>query len=207
MMLREPPRIAAWLLQQFVTTRRRDSLLGDLFEEFQTGRSCGWYWRETLTALLVHARSEARELLAKRAAQALLVATVQSAPWVYIFVLLEQYGRRCPSLPLLLSRSTVLVTCAGIAGVAIAAALRLGSLRHPVQALRRRVLLRLSVVAFAALGFGAGAATWAGTASCVRGGQPYLTGSAQRVLLRPDVPRASREPGRCAIGSSQCRSR
>lgn len=202
MSLRQPPRIAAWLLRRFVTFDRRDSLLGDLFEEFQTGRTRGWYWRETLTALLIHARREARALLAEGAARASLVLAALSA---CMFVLLQQYRQRCPSLPFLLSGSAGLTTCAALAGVAIAVVLRLGSLQHPIRAARRRGLLRLSVAAFAAVGFGAGAATWAGTSSCAHGERPYPGRSAEGVLVQPDVP--PRQPGACTARSSECRSR
>jgi hypothetical protein len=50
---RIPPRLATWLLKHFAPTYRRDSLLGDLLEEYQDGRSAAWYWRQTGAALLI----------------------------------------------------------------------------------------------------------------------------------------------------------
>jgi len=52
MSFRTPPRVATWLLKRFGPGYRRDSLLGDLFEEYQRGRSRAWYWRQTGAALL-----------------------------------------------------------------------------------------------------------------------------------------------------------
>ena len=69
MTMRQPPALAAWLLKQFVSGYRSESLSGDLFEEYQTGRTPGWYWREVIAALLVSVRCRARLLLSRYAAE------------------------------------------------------------------------------------------------------------------------------------------
>jgi hypothetical protein len=51
MKLRNPPVIAAWLLRQLGSGYQGDSLAGDLFEEYQLGRSRRWYWKQTLAAI------------------------------------------------------------------------------------------------------------------------------------------------------------
>jgi len=56
MRLRTPPQLATWLLRHAGPRYRRDSLVGDLFEEYQRGRSRGWYWQQTLSALLTGLR-------------------------------------------------------------------------------------------------------------------------------------------------------
>jgi len=48
-----PPRLADWLLQQLAEGRRQQSILGDLHEQFARGRSVSWYWRQTITTILV----------------------------------------------------------------------------------------------------------------------------------------------------------
>jgi hypothetical protein len=48
---RRPPIVATWLLQHLGDRYRRNELVGDLMEEYQLGRSYGWYWRQALSAL------------------------------------------------------------------------------------------------------------------------------------------------------------
>lgn len=47
----KPPRLAAWLLQEFGPELNHEALTGDLNEAFQQGRSSGWYWRQVLAAV------------------------------------------------------------------------------------------------------------------------------------------------------------
>jgi hypothetical protein len=42
----QPPRVATWLAQRLVSGPRRESLLGDLIEQYRQGRSRSWYWRQ-----------------------------------------------------------------------------------------------------------------------------------------------------------------
>jgi hypothetical protein len=46
--MRNPPRLATWLLGRFGFDHQNPPLAGDLLEEFQNGRSAAWYWRQTL---------------------------------------------------------------------------------------------------------------------------------------------------------------
>jgi hypothetical protein len=49
----QPPRVATWLAQRLVFGPRRESLLGDLIEQYRQGRSRSWYWRQVLAAIVV----------------------------------------------------------------------------------------------------------------------------------------------------------
>lgn len=49
----EPPTLATWMLEHCVPADHADALAGDLLEDFRTGRSDGWYWRQTLSACAV----------------------------------------------------------------------------------------------------------------------------------------------------------
>ena len=51
MTLLTPPRVATWLLQHLGPRYQCDSLAGDLFEEYQQGRSRTWYWRQVIVAV------------------------------------------------------------------------------------------------------------------------------------------------------------
>jgi hypothetical protein len=48
-----PPALAAWLLEHLAMGPRNESLAGDLLEEFSSGRTDGWYWRQTLSAIAI----------------------------------------------------------------------------------------------------------------------------------------------------------
>jgi|GEM_PF-554618 len=50
---REPPQIAAWMLEHMTSGVRDEALAGDLLEVFHRGRSDGWYWRQALGACVV----------------------------------------------------------------------------------------------------------------------------------------------------------
>jgi hypothetical protein len=47
----KPPRLAAWILQEFGPERNQEALTGDLNEAFQHGRSKRWYWRQVVAAI------------------------------------------------------------------------------------------------------------------------------------------------------------
>ena len=48
-----PPRLADWLLHRLTSSRRQQSIIGDMHEQYQRGRSLGWYWRQTLVTILL----------------------------------------------------------------------------------------------------------------------------------------------------------
>ncbi|HEY3706619.1 MAG TPA: hypothetical protein VGL22_16270 [Terracidiphilus sp.] len=49
----DPPPLATWMLEHCIPGQKNDALAGDLLEEFQCGRSNGWYWRQALAACVV----------------------------------------------------------------------------------------------------------------------------------------------------------
>ncbi len=48
-----PPRLAVWLLEHLIPGERNDALAGDLLEEFRSGRSAAWYWRQVLSCVAI----------------------------------------------------------------------------------------------------------------------------------------------------------
>jgi len=56
---RHPPRLAQWLLRR-TGIAGNQSLVGDLLEEFDRGRSSSWFWRQTFVAVWFAFRSGLR---------------------------------------------------------------------------------------------------------------------------------------------------
>ena len=77
MTLRIPPRMATWLLRHLGPKYRRESLVGDLFEEFQRGRTRAWYWRQTAAAILIGGTQVLRVKLPKFVLTAVLRALIE----------------------------------------------------------------------------------------------------------------------------------
>lgn len=53
MSVRRVPPLATWLLERAVVASCKETLVGDLSEQFRQGRSTAWYWRQTLRAIVV----------------------------------------------------------------------------------------------------------------------------------------------------------
>jgi hypothetical protein len=52
MNLHHPPKLAMYLLNRFGSPYHRESLAGDLFEQFQSVRSARWFWQQVLSAIV-----------------------------------------------------------------------------------------------------------------------------------------------------------
>jgi hypothetical protein len=64
---RNAPRLATWLLDKLGYTRHSAALTGDLLEEFHSGKSRAWYWRQAAIVIAKGIRRNAflgRNLLA-----------------------------------------------------------------------------------------------------------------------------------------------
>jgi hypothetical protein len=168
MTVRKVTALPTWLLNRCVSGNRREALLGDLFEEYQAGRTPGWYWRETLVALFVSIRRHARRLFSYGGTQSILALTAQALLFVWFVTLSEQYRQHCTTAPDLLSGPIIPILCAGVVLIAIAVVVWLSPLGLHVRMNTRSGLVRLSVAVFAAIGLSGGALTWASTASCSR---------------------------------------
>jgi hypothetical protein len=60
MTLRTPPPVARSLMERLGPADRRESLIGDLTEQYQRGRSSFWFWRQSLMAIAIGAVRDLR---------------------------------------------------------------------------------------------------------------------------------------------------
>jgi len=68
MTARVPPRIATWLLEYLGPGYRKESLVGDLFEEYQRDRTRAWYWRQAFVSIVIGRSIGLRRFLRRFAA-------------------------------------------------------------------------------------------------------------------------------------------
>jgi hypothetical protein len=81
-----PPRLASWLLKRFAFGPQRESLVGDIVEQYQQGRSSMWYQRQTLATVFIGSVMRVRAH-PRRALRALVLAAtvplfVVTAAWL-----------------------------------------------------------------------------------------------------------------------------
>lgn len=74
-----PPPVASWLLRHFGPAYCRESLIGDLLEQYAVRQSPGWYWREVGAALWVNLRAFLHRSV-------LPVAATLTASWAVLIV-------------------------------------------------------------------------------------------------------------------------
>jgi hypothetical protein len=55
-----PPALATWLMTKLLVAGPRESMVGDLMEQYERGRSSAWYWRQALGAIVAAFVAEIR---------------------------------------------------------------------------------------------------------------------------------------------------
>src|SRR5262249_23749486 len=96
MKMKDPPRIASWMLEHLAFGSRNEALAGDLLEELRRGRSVAWYWGQALGARAIGLRS-----LLRAQRLAICYAILWTIP-VHAFDVLV--ARRAAALPLFAHR-------------------------------------------------------------------------------------------------------
>jgi hypothetical protein len=84
-----PPLLASWMLEHFTLGCRNEALTGDLLEEFRSGRSARWYWRQVLGAIII-GLSRAAGNQGTAALFALLWSMLAPA-WLLVFATVERH--------------------------------------------------------------------------------------------------------------------
>lgn len=161
-----PPRIATWLLERFGPGYRNESLVGDILEEYQQGRTRGWYWRQTLVAICIGQAASLRGLLPRLAASALLRFLTEAAGLLGVMALSQQFRQACAS-GWMLSFASIVELLAAI-GLCIAVSLYVSRYWGPAfrnaSGSRRSTPIKRLLSVFAVTALSAGTLTWASTA-------------------------------------------
>ena len=78
-----PPRLSTWLLRRFATDHLRESMMGDLIEQYAEGRSAMWYRRQVLTTIAVGVWADLREHKLQAAGAIVLWFVCAYALWAF----------------------------------------------------------------------------------------------------------------------------
>lgn len=80
----DPPKMAAWLMEQFSPILKNAPLAGDLMEAFKQGRSSAWYWRQVFWAVLIGLLNLFRKRWG-RLAYAVVCSGLIATAWFFMF--------------------------------------------------------------------------------------------------------------------------
>ena len=163
---RVPPGIATWLLERLGPHYRNESLVGDLLEEYQQGRSRAWYWRQTLAGICIGRAASLRRWAPRLAASALLRLLTEAAGLLGMMALSQQFRQACASGWLLDFTSIVaLLAAIGLlVSLGFHISLSAGSRLRNAAGQRRSTPLERLLSVFAVTALSAGTLTWASAA-------------------------------------------
>lgn len=174
MSARLPPVLAVWLLRHFGASYHGDALEGDLFEEYQCGRTRRWYWRQIFVSLVTALAQRVRAplLLASGfAAATILRALTEGVLILGAAILVGQLSSPCP---LQAAHSRDFVAFVGALAVALSVG-RYLVLRHRESRTRTQPQVRRLIATFALSALSVGTLTWAGTACVAPGPGPQCS--------------------------------
>jgi hypothetical protein len=158
MIKRLPPKLALWLLKSLGSPYHRESLAGDLIEQYQEGRSTAWCWGQVAVAILV-ARVRSVRAMPWAATCRLFSRLFAEVAAVLAFTVTVDQARRTHSLAQMPTESfigtvAVLITMAILAFVVSA---RTGRRKRAPAAINALMLV------FGVIALGLGTITWADT--------------------------------------------
>ena len=167
MIKRSPPALATWLLAHFASEYQRDSLAGDLIEQFHLGRSRWWYWKQVIAALVVSGAKVLHVALAVSVGRILLRVAAESVAVTGLISLFYEL-RRVDSLAGLLRPALIagVVLLASIASLGLHASVAGGPRK------RRHPAIKRLLAPFAATMLSVATLSWAGTMTEGSPGKP-----------------------------------
>ena len=160
---RSPPKLAWWLLKHWGSPYQGEALAGDLFEQYQEGRSRAWCWRQVIAAIVL-ARWRFVGALPWAAVGRLLSYLLAETAAVLAAVVVVDHERHAQSLPAQISPTffgillgLIVIACTGFLASARPGGRVLGGVRG-------RAATMALLLAFGVIALGVGTLTWALTA-------------------------------------------
>jgi hypothetical protein len=155
---RVPPKLASWLLKRCGSSFHGESLEGDLFEQYQEGRSRAWYWGQVTAAVWIAGGRLLRTLPWTGTARVLSRELAGAAAGLALLAIADR-ARRTHSFGEMMSPAFVCTLTVLIAVGAV------GLLTWKLAARRqRRAAISVLMLAFGVVALSAGALTWASAA-------------------------------------------
>ena len=154
----EPPKLALWLLKHCGSSYHSESLAGDLFEQYQEGRSRAWCWKQVAVAILAAQGRSIRSMRWAATCAMLSRLCAELAAVLALTVIVDQ-ARKTHSLAQMLTQPFVgtLAVLLTMAVVAFLVSIRAHKRRRPHAAVSALMLV------FGVIALGLGSITWADT--------------------------------------------
>jgi hypothetical protein len=158
MMEREPPKLALWLLKCWGSPYHRESLAGDLIEQYAEGQSKAWCWKQVTVAILA-ARGRSIRAMPWSAICRLVSRLFAEIAAVLALALVVDQARRTHSLAQMMTETFIgtLAVLLTMAMVAVLVSTRTGKRKRTPAAINALMLV------FGVLALGLGTITWADT--------------------------------------------
>lgn len=166
MIIRHPPRVADWLLLHFGPAYHRESLSGDLLEEYHQGRTTAWYWKQTFAAVGIGVAERVRTTIPRVAASTLLRFLTEATALMGAIALAQQVRHVCPAgwFPAMASAVTFVAGIGLCLSIGFYLSMTMRPHRDRPMGLRRSVPIKRLSQALLVTALSAGTLTWAGAA-------------------------------------------
>ncbi len=155
---RVPPKLASWLLKCCGSPIHGESLEGDLFEQYQEGRSRAWYWGQVTAVIWIAGGRLLRSLPWAGTARVLSRGLVEVAALLTALAIADR-ARRTHSVAEMMSPALVCTLTVLIAVAAVGLLTWLFAARR-----QRRTAISALMLLFGVIALSAGTLTWASAA-------------------------------------------
>jgi O-antigen ligase len=155
---RSPPRLATWILLHVASDYRHDSLIGDLIEEFEHGKTRVWYWKQVFAALGVTGAKRLRTALTGSAANSMLRVAAESLAVTGLVSLAFEMRRASEPATVVLPELV-----AATALLCLVTSLCLSAPIRPKPHAKLKAAIKRLLAALAVITLSTATLTWAGT--------------------------------------------